>query len=373
MPTALLLLMLAFAQQTPDYNAEGRKALEAQNYPLAVENFTKAIAADAKDYTAHFHLALALTLLDKYPEAIPEYKKVLELKPGLYQAQLNLGMLLLRLKQPAEAVTPLAAAAAQKPAEFRPVFYAAEALLAAGNAAKAETSYRAALAIDPKSAASEIGLAHSLAWQSRLPEAAEHFKKAAELDPAYRDGLLELASLLEKAGKTDDAMALYDQFPNDKGAQERVVALLIQAKRLADAEPRLQKSVAADPTNFDLRMIYGRVMRDQRKFVPAAQQFFAATQIHADSREAWNELAAMLISAESYPQAIAALDRSRALGDESPANYFFRAIVLDKTRQFQPALDAYRRFLELSQNKFPNEEFKARQRIKVLQKELSRR
>jgi hypothetical protein len=33
----------------------------------------------------------------------------------------------------------------------------------------------------------------------------------------------------------------------------------------------------------------------------------------------------------------------------------------------------YQKFLELSGGKFPDEEFKARQRIKVIQKELSKR
>ncbi len=366
---SLVVLLLA----AEDFNAEGRKALEAANYVQAVEYFTKAVATDAGDYTAHFHLALALSFLEKYNEAIPEYKKVLELKPGLYQAQLNLGMLLLREKKATDAAGLLEAASAQKPTEFRPRFYAAEALLSAGDAAKAEPAYRAALALDPKSAASELGLGRSLVKLNRLPEAEEHFRKAAELDPGFKDGLLELAAEFEKAKQTDKAMALYDQFPNDRAAQERVAALLIQAKRFADAEPRLEKSVAAEPKNYDLRMIYGRVLRDQRKFQPAAQQFFAAAQIRPDSRETWNELAGVLIMLENYPQALAALDRSKALGEETPANYFFRAIVLDKLRQYKPALENYQHFLEISQGKFNDEEFKARQRIRVIQRELSKR
>lgn len=365
------LSLLVFAAQ--DYNADGRKALESQNYPQAVECFTKAVAADPGDYTAHFHLALALSLMEKYHEAIPEYQKVLELKPGLYQAELNLGMLLLREKRASEATPLLEAAAAQKPAEFRPQFYAAEALLTAGDAAKAEGRYRAALALDPKSAPAELGLARSLARLNRLAEAEEHFRKAAELDPGFKDALLELASLLDKAGQTDKAIALYDQFPDDAGAQERAIALLVHAKRNSDAEPRVAKALARDPKSYDLRMLYGRILRDQRKFAPAAEQFFQAAQLRPDSRETWNELAAVLILTESYPQALAALDRARALGEETAGNYFFRALVLDKTRQYRPALESYQRFLELSQGKSPNEEFKARQRIKVIEKELSRR
>jgi hypothetical protein len=47
--------------------------------------------------------------------------------------------------------------------------------------------------------------------------------------------------------------------------------------------------------------------------------------------------------------------------------------VLDKNRVYEPALHSYERFLELSEGKYPDEEFKARQRIRVLKKELSKR
>src|SRR5256885_5807439 len=107
---AAAAFVLLFAP-TADYQAEGLKALEAKQYSQAAQLFTQAIAADPTDYAAHFHLALAYSLLSKDADAIPEYKKTLGLKPGLYQAELNLGMLLLREKQAAEAVPHLDAAA----------------------------------------------------------------------------------------------------------------------------------------------------------------------------------------------------------------------------------------------------------------------
>jgi tetratricopeptide (TPR) repeat protein len=368
---ALFLALLLLA--ATDFNEEGRKALEARNYTQAVEHFTKAVEADAKDYAARFHLALALSLLDRDAEAIPHYEKVLELQPGLYQAELNLGMLLLRGKKSAEAAPHLTAAAGKKPGEFRPQFYAAEALLQSGDPLKAEAHYRSALSLDPKSAASELGLARSLAGQNRLTEAQEHFRKAAELDPAYKDALLELAALLEKAGKPAEAIAIYDQFPENQAAQERVAGLLIEMKRFDEAAPRLEQALKADPRNYDLYMIYGRVLRDQRNFDAAARQFWSAIQLRGESREAWNELAAMLILLENWPQALAALDRAGALGEETPAHHYFRALILDKNKQYKPALESYQRFLATSQGKNPDEEFKARQRVKVIQKELSRR
>jgi len=293
-----------------------------------------------------------------------------------------------------------------KPKDFRPQRYLAEALLASGNAAQAEQHYQAAVEIDPKSAVAELGLARAQARQQRLSDAARHFRKAAELDASFNDALLELAGLFEQNHQPDEAIALYQQFPENAGAQERLGELLIESKRFADAIPYLEKAVARDPTtanrlalatayefnkepqksigqlekavaaepsSYDLRMRYGRSLRDARQFIPAANQFAAAGQRKPDSKEAWNELAGVLTLAEQYPQALAALDRVHALGQEIPGDYFLRAIILDKLKQYEPALESYRRFLTTSEGKNPDEEFKARQRARIIERILSKK
>lgn len=389
--------------QQPDYQAEGMKALDAKNYAGAAEIFSKAVAADPKDYAAHFNLALSYSLLGKDVEAENEYRTTLELKPHLYQAELNLGMLLLRAKQPAPSVSLLKDAAEQKPKEFRPAFYFAEALFGTGDAAGAEQAYKAALEINPTSAPAELGLGRALAKQNRLADAAPHFHKAAELDPNFKDALLELAGLEETAHQNEAAIAIYRRFPDDAGAQERLGNLLLAAGRPADAVgpletavrksptaanrlalaeaylktqqpdkgiPLIEQAVQAEPGNYALRMLYGRTLRDQHKYVEAAPQFLAATRLKRDSAEAWSELAGVLILSENYPQALAALDRVKALGAETGAHFFFRAIVLDKLHEVRGALENYQKFLAADQGKSPNEDFKARQRIRILEREL---
>ena len=401
-PTTVLVLFLALQS---NYYELGLKALDEKRYQEAVDNFINAIAAEPKDYSLHFNLALAYSLLGKDAEAIPEYKKALEIKPGLYQAELNLGILLLREKQGADAVPYLTDAASQKAKEFRPNFYLASAFFASGDFTKAEQAYKAALEIDPKSPDAELGLAHALAKQDRVAEAAPHFQNAASMNPNYRDGLLELASLYEAAKQAPEAIAIYKQFPDNPGAQERLGALLLASGQPADAIanfqaavaasptpanraalataylknkepdkalPVIEKVLAADPNDFELRMLHGRILRDQRKFPQASQDFLSATKIKPDSAEAWSELASVLVVGDDYPAALAALDKVAALHAEKAGHVFFRAIVLDKIHQQKPALESYQRFLAMSNGQNPNEEFQARQRIKILERELRR-
>src|ERR1035438_5127199 len=190
---AACLLLL----QSPDFSAEGLKALESGQYAAAADAFTKAVAADPADYFAHFNLGIAYSMLHRDAEGLAEYRKTLELKPALYEAELNAGILLMRQKSPAEALPLFEDATSQKPGEFRPRYYLAEAQLQTAAFEKAAENYRAALATDPKSAAAELGWAHALAHQGNLVDAATHFRQAVQLDPRYRDSLLELAQLYE--------------------------------------------------------------------------------------------------------------------------------------------------------------------------------
>jgi len=400
-----------------DPSTDGLKALDEKRYADAATSFTAAIAADPKDFAAHFNLAFACSMLHRDADAISEYRKVLEIKPGLYEAQLNLGILLIREKQPADAAPFLEKAAAAKPKEFRPVYYLAEAQLAAEQNEAAQKSFETALQLDPQSAFSELGLARALARQNKLDEAVPHFRRVSELDPKRTDALLELASAYETAGRPADAIALYQQFPDDPAAQERIGQLMLQSSRFAEAVDRFKAAIAKSPTeanrvglmqaymksghpdlalplleqqlslapnDYELVMLKGRILRDQRQFNAAASQFLLATKLRPNEWMAWSELAGVLVLADNYGPALAALDHVRALNAEKPGHVFLRAIVLDKIQELEHtgkehraamkgALESYQRFLELSNGQDPNNEFKARQRIHIIQLEMNKR
>lgn len=398
--------LLLFFLQTPDYDAEGAKALEAGKYEAAADSFTKAIAADPRDYYAHFNLAMAYTYLHRDAEGLAEYRKTLEVKPGLYEAELNGGILLLRQKNPADALPLLEDAAAQKPKEYGPRFYLAEAQLQSGLADKATENFSLAAELDPQSAAAELGWGRALALEGKLDEAEPHFRLAAKRDPQYRDALLSLAELFEENKQMAAAIAIYREFPENAAVQEHTGQLLLQSRKFADALPQLeqayqksptpanrkalaaaylqvqqidqalpllQKAVADEPANYDLRMGYAHALRDRKQYPAAAVQFNEAAKLKPAETKTWTELGGMLYMAGDHEHALAALVQARQLGDDSPGNWFLSAIMLDGAHQLKPALAAYQRFLALSQGKSPDQEFQARQRARIIQRELDKR
>ncbi len=369
--STLLLAPLACAQPADDSSA-GRQALEQKEYPRAIEAFRKAIAADPNDYAAHFNLGFAYTMAGQDENAAAEYQKTLELHPGVYEAQVNLANSLFRLNRFSEA----------------------------------SAAYRAALQLKPDTPAAESGLGRSLARQNNFAEAEPHYRKAAARDPSYKSYLLELASLEETAHHGEEAIAILREFPMDPAAQEHLGALLLESGKPADAIAPLEfaatqsptvanrlelaqayskqqqpakaeslaaAALAASPDDNDVRMFYGRLLRDQRKFPEAAAQFKAAAARQPDQPAAWNELAGVLLMMDQYEAAIDAFDHVRALGAEKPADLFFRATAYDQLHQAKQALDNYNGFLAVSKGAFPNQEFQARQRVKILERELGKR
>ncbi|HYO82833.1 MAG TPA: tetratricopeptide repeat protein [Bryobacteraceae bacterium] len=395
------LLLQAAGAEPPA--AAGMRALQGQRWAEAVDLFSRAAAAEPKDYGHHFHLAFAQSMLNRDAEAIAAYRKVLELKPGLYEAQVNLGIVLLTSGKPAEAADLLVAAANSRPKEFRPVYHAGEALLASGRASQAIPLFESALAIDPKAAGAILGLARALAREKRVDEASARFREAGESNP---EALLELALLFEHSGKRDEAIEIYRKFPDNAAARERLGQLLLEggkasdavehlesavkdapttanryalamaymsAARYSDAENLFKQLVADEPANVQMRANYARSLRQQKKIPQAAAEFLKVTEARPDSAEAWSDVAGMLMLLENYQGALAALDKVRALQAETPAHFYLRALILDRHKVYEQALDSYEKFLAGSQGKSPDEEFKARQRVRIIRKELSRR
>lgn len=343
---------------------EGR-AREA--LPLLEEAARKAPGSAA----IHFHLGFALSEIGDDPRAIAAFRRVLEIDPAIRPARLNLAHLLIRNQQPAEAVPLLEECLREQPGDAKAAFLLGRALAASGQ------------------------------WRA----AAEAFEKAAEKQPQDLDTALALAEAWQRAGEKQKAAAGYARFPDEPAALERLGVLELEAGELDNAirhleavrarspspavlyalataylrrkQPEQSAAIAASlveqaPANAELRLFYGRLLRDQKKYAEAAPQFQEAARLAPRSGEAWNELTAVLMLLKQYEPALAALERARELNGPSPAYDYFRATMLDAMNQPRPALESYRRFLASSNGAHPDEEFKARQRVKVLEKAVQR-
>ena len=405
------LLLLLLLQAPPKSDLEGAaEALKLEKYAEAAPLLEKALARDPQDFRARFNLALAYSQLNRDWDAIEQYRKVVEQQPGLVPARQNLGMLLLRQKDPGAAVPHLEVAAREKPGDFRAQFYLGESLLGAGEQDRAIAAYEKALALDSRSAAASIGLGRALARAGRMDAARERFLEAARLDPEFRDALLELGDLMEQKQQPAQALELYVEYlktrPDAVAVRERAAVLLLQQKQYpeavlhleqvvkqnptpanqtalaqaytmtkepAKALPLLRGASAAEPADAGLRFRLATALMESQDFRGAAQEFRAVVEKRPDDKDSWNGLGFALYKIEDYEGALNALDQAGQLGPEPPGNHYLRAIILDKFRQYPAALQSYQQFLAVAGGRYPDDEFNARQRVRIITNMLNKR
>lgn len=355
----------------PDAAQAAMKHMEANRFKEAIELLKPHVAAHPEDYPARFNLALAYSLVGNDTEAIVEYGKVVEQKPDLFEAQMNLGQLLVKISRFADAEASLLKAIELKPNDSRPVFL----------------------------------LSRAYSGQKKWTEAASRMKAAGSLSPGDNEMKLELADLYEKAGMKAEAIEAWKAVGDNPAALERLGLLQLDAQdyegaiatfesamkkerttavmyALATAYlrnkqpdksiPLAQQIVEREPLNTAARMFLARLLRDKLDYASAARQFQQVLRQKPDSLEAWNEFTAVLMLLGQYETALQALERVRALGGENAAYFYLKAVMLDALKQAKPALESYERFLELSVDKSPEEEFKARQRVRILKNMVKR-
>ena len=370
---AVFFLLLSLAQE-PDPLQKALAAMDAGKPAEAVALLEPLARKDEKNPGILFNLALAYALNNQDGPSIETYQKLLKLDPNLYEAKLNFAQVLMRAKRDAEARAQLESALEQKPDAPKPALLLAEAMVRMGDGAAAETLTAKLVEKSPSDKTAWLLRARALHLLKRAPEAAEAFEKGG--DPSSAAAVRETQAMdLLDAGKPAEAAELLEKILAASPTPALRYALAVAYSRDHHPEksiPLLEKALEADPRNFDMRMFYGRLLRDQKKYELAAPQFDAAVKLRPDSADAWSELTGMLILLKMYPQALQGLEKVRSMQGETPGYWWFRAIIYDASHEPKLALPSYERFLELSQGKSPDEEFKARQRVLALKKVVSK-
>jgi Flp pilus assembly protein TadD len=385
---------------------EAQRDIDQKQFEAAITPLQKVLTEEPDFAYGHFQLGYVYTALKKPKEARAEYERATALDPKMAAAFVNLGMLLLENREDAAAVAPLRKAVELLPAESRPRYLLAVALDRSGNRAGAAEAFEALLHLDPN----DITAIEYLGWMSlrsgKPAEAEFRFRRAVEVQPKGADGVRGLAESLE-AQKKPEAVAAYRQYlelmPNDSQARARFVRLLmdqgqndaglaeldradagkpsveslklradlqIAQKKWTDAIATLQRALTLAPNDAQLRGGLGRTFLQVRDFPNAEKELKAAIQLDAKNVDYWKDLSSTYYLSKNYPAALAVLDRIDKFETPGAGSWFIRALCYDNLNQPKPALEAYQKFLELDQNKNPDQVWQAQERSKVLRRML---
>ncbi|MFI5317401.1 MAG: tetratricopeptide repeat protein [Myxococcota bacterium] len=110
----------------------------------------------------------------------------------------------------------------------------------------------------------ESAIAQELWRENRLVEALPHFERAAQLQPSAPEDWANLGRARFMQGEFEAAVTAYGRavaLAPDDGAQHGNLGLaLARLSRWSEAEPELEKALAADPANKTARTVLARVL-----------------------------------------------------------------------------------------------------------------
>ncbi len=349
---------------------------DAQNRPGdAAGLYRRVLSADPKSFEAHLSLGLLLARQGKADEARPELALATTLDPGDAGAQVKARAwrALARIdsaSHPGDASNELLEALKLSPETTADTLLAAGIADQAGEYAASETAYRRVLAADPQSEAASAGLAHVQIALKRYPEAEALLRGAFDKSPDDPVVTAELATVLaaqDKAEALPLLQKLHDAHPQDAAMTRMLAAVLADAGDYVGSDHLYAALLAASPNDAALLVAHGQNLIRQIRYQEAFAAFMKATQLNPTDADGWSGLA-FAASRTGHPEVTlhALTVRSKYL-PEMASTYFLWATAYDTLHRKPEAAAYYHHFLESSAGKFPDQEWQARQRLKLLE------
>ncbi len=386
---------------------QANEAIDKMDFSAAIDPLQKYISQRPDEPYPHFQLGYAFAGLKRLDDAKNEFSRAIALDPKMAAAHLNLGLVLMD-SDPAAAAEAFRHAAELQPTESRPRFLAGFCLEHAGKLPEALEQYRAALALSPKDYEARFALGRVLLRSGDAPGAEEQFRAAIAERADSAPAKLGLGSALlaqKKYAAASDALSDYLKLaPEDRAAHFDRASALLYLNKFDEALAELDLSTAGSAPAADKLKMRGEIFMEQKKWKEAGddlkqalslapqdleiaewigrtdielKQYAAAAeilvQVHDRSpqdADALRDLADAFFLNENYAQALEAMDRLAKLEPPRPGSWFVRAICYDKLSRKAEAIESYQKFLDLDGGKHDTQDFQARNRIPVLQKEL---
>jgi tetratricopeptide (TPR) repeat protein len=397
--------------------SEAESALEKQDYKGAEAELKVLAAANPKDGRVQYDLGFAEERNGEEADAARAYAASIAAIPEFAEPKVALGLLDARsghiqaahqelleaakipsaqpelraralralahldeTSNPDAAREELLAALKLTPETPDDVLMGAELADRSGDAEDAVPAYRRALNLLPGDVDATAGLAHALQHEGKLADADTVLTAALKAHPNDARLVAQAASLYSAEGKAAEAIPLLEQLRASDpkiAADPDTTQLLAQLEYVngdnAGAEQLYTQLLAATPKDPMLLDALGSAQVKQGRDAEAEATFVRAVGLrnafHDD--QAWGEAEGHLAFAASKnndPQTcLAALDARSTVLPNSPTSLFLQATAHDKLHQNKQAIAAYKAFLALAGDKFPDQTFEAQHRIIALQ------
>lgn len=342
----------------------------------AASLYGRAVQSDPKNFDAHLMLGVLLAREGKLAEARPQLVSATQLDPGEGGPELKARAwrALARIDSstnPTAASNDLLEALKLSPETPDDTLLAADLAAKTGDVAAAESEYRRVLAKKPDSERANAGLAHLLIKAKQYPEAETLLRAALQHhpdDPALTAQLAAVLAAQDKAEALPLLQKLHSDHPDQAAVTLMLAEVMAEAGDFAGSDELYVKLLAAAPQDPDLLVGHGQNLVRQMKYAQAFDVFDQATRLDPADADGWSGLAFAASRTDRPAVTVHALTMRAKLVPDSASTYFLWALAYDSLHQKAQAAAYYHHFLDSADGKFPNQEWQARERLKILEK-----
>lgn len=235
----------------------GLRHLQGGQFAAAAQSFEQSLRGDQNDAMAWTGLGTAYENLGEAAKAQIAYRNALKLDNRSFTAAHHLGRLLINLESAEAAIGHLKQALEINPTSEAALCDLGAAQLALKDFANAEDSLRRTLALRHNFIPALINLGRCLREQFRPEEAVDLFQSAVKSDANSSDAVTSLASALADVGRTEQALAVLDQFlrnhPDHVACHQTKALALLRAGKLREGFEEYEWRFFPSPSGITAR------------------------------------------------------------------------------------------------------------------------
>lgn len=289
--------------------------------------------------------------------ALRELRRRAELRPDDLRTRMQIFGLLVEMEQWAEAESELAAIERAAPDSIDVVNLRANYRMARGDAEGAVSVFREYIDSTPRdrlTSAPFILMSRMMLAQNQVDGAAAALRDAREFqDPTQREVDRELAGLLTRAGRFDDAMEIYEELRQGAEGEQRtrITAGIVELNLLSgryDAAERLAEQALRDaPNDFNLLLLRAQAVAAQGRADNARRLYDEAVAAEPQNPMGYVKRAEFLLGQQDMVRdAVADLDYALRLDASFRPALLTLAQIRLQEGMIDDALDYYQRALD---------------------------
>jgi tetratricopeptide (TPR) repeat protein len=186
-------------QNAAAYETRGAQALDARDWPTAVEQLSKAAEIAPGNAFTRLNLGTAFYMQGRGDAALEQYREAVRLSPSLARAHFGIGVLMEAQQQDQAAITSFNAAVASEPGYAEARFSLANALRRNGRVEESLAQYAEVLRLNPAVSQASFGYAMGLVKLGRYQEARDRLDRDRRAFPEQLGFAHALARVLAAA------------------------------------------------------------------------------------------------------------------------------------------------------------------------------